>query len=171
MGNNGGLFVCLDGVGRGAMWGSRRGIKDQKSIDIINTARANKNFFKKSFYVIPAFSDFFFFSKLAFIWLRVFFFLSHLFFLRFSHFFLFDYCVPKKVTKWYKKEKGLSNDVSLTITFLLLHIHSIGRGGKVGFIFVLFWESLWVKLLQRLEKKRLRKWLICESLFFHEVMM
>jgi len=67
VGNNGGLFVCLDGVGRGAMWGSRRGIKDQKSIDIINTARANKNFFKKSFYVIPAFSDFFFFSKLAFI--------------------------------------------------------------------------------------------------------
>ena len=78
-------------------------------------------------------------------------------FLRFSHFFLFDYCVPKKVTKWYKKEKGLSNDVSLTITFLLLHIHSIGRGGKVGFIFVLFWESLWVKLLQRLEKKKTSK--------------
>lgn len=124
-----------------------------------------RTFLKKSFYVIPAFSDFFFFSKLAFIWLRVFFFLSHLFFYV-SHIFLFDYCVPKKVTKWYKKEKGLSNDVSLTITFLLLHIHSIGRGDKVGFIFVLFWESLWVKLLQRLEKKRLRKWLICESLFF-----
>jgi len=46
------------------------------------------------------------------------------------------------------------------------HSLNIGRGGKVGFIFVLFWESLWVKLLQRLEKKRLRKWLICESFFF-----
>lgn len=93
-------------------------------------------------------------------------------FFTFLTFFLFDYCVAKKVTKWYKKEKGLSNDVSLTITFLLLHIHSIGRGGKVGFIFfVLFWESLWVKLLQRLEKKDFENDSFVSHFFFHEVMM
>lgn len=125
-----------------------------------------RTFLKNLFYVIPAFSDFFFWFQTSIHLTTGFLFPFSSVFFTFLTFFLFDYCVPKKVTKWYKKEKGLSNDVSLTITFLLLHIHSIGRGGKVGFIFVLFWESLWVKLLQRLEKKRLRKWLICESFFF-----
>ena len=67
VGNNVGIFFIFRG-GRGAgglpfsvgVFGG--GIKDQKSIDIINTARANKNFLKNLFFLmlIPAFSDSFF---------------------------------------------------------------------------------------------------------------
>ena len=100
-------FFCFfrwGGQGGHFVWGSRRGIKDQKSIDIINTARANKNFFKKSFYVIPAFSDFFFFQTSIHLTTGFLFPFSSVF-LRFSHFFYLIIVFQKKLQNDTKKRK------------------------------------------------------------------
>ena len=136
------------------MWGSRRGIKDQKSIDIINTARANKNFFKKSFYVIPAFSDFFFFSKLAFIWLRVFLFpFSSVFFTFLTFFFIWLLCSKKSYKMIQKRERSFkwcitNNNFSSTT-------HSLNRKRRQSGFYFCF--VLRVTLSETFTKTRKKK--------------
>ena len=129
-----------------------------------------RTFLKNLFYVIPAFSDFFFWFQTS-IHLTTGFLFSFLicFFFTFLTYFLFIWllCFQKKLQNDTKKRQGLSNDVSLTITFLLLHIHSIRRrGGKVGFIFCFVLRVTLSETFTKTRKKGLRKWLICESFFF-----
>ena len=113
-----------------------------------------RTFLKNLFYVIPAFSDFFFWFQTSIHLTTGFLFPFSSVFFTFLTFFLFDYCVCKKSYKMIqKRERSFKWCITNNNFSSTTHSLNIGRGGKVGFIFVLFWESLWVKLLQRLEKK------------------
>jgi len=141
---------------------------------ILLILRAPTRTFKKNLFMLfLPFLISFFDSKLAFIWLRVFFFLSHLFFLRFSHFFLFDYCVCKKSYKMIQKRER-SFKWCITNYNFSSTTHSLNRKRRQSG-FYLFCFVLRVTLSETFTKTRKKKDFENDSFvshfFFHEVMM
>lgn len=92
-------------------------------------------------------------------------------FLRFSHFFFIWLLCSKKSYKMIQKRER-SFKWCITNNNFSSTTHSLNRKRRQsGFYFCFVLRVTLSETFTKTRKKRLRKWLICESLFFHEVMM
>lgn len=130
-----------------------------------------RTFFQKSFLCYSCLFWFLFFFQTSIHLTTGFLFpFSSVFFTFLTFFFIWLLCSKKSYKMIQKRERSFkwcitNNNFSSTT-------HSLSRKRRQsGFYFCFVLRVTLSETFTKTRKKRLRKWLICESLFFHEVMM